>query len=294
MKSTVCALLLSSVTAKRMGPFPTSCIGQEDGYQWLKLTTSGHIHDDYTMVYQKCDQEYLIIDPHEDPNVLEYVTDSDDVVSWEQWWTPNVEWAESTWTGDEDDYFYYAISPDCNSCDLESGHQTAYFVFTSFDCKHSARGMALFSALTRDGVKPAIGNDGTHCVCVKPADSYKAKLLDETSFHYDSAVEEHDEWIENRVEHEEWQGKFHWNAAYTNCDDVEIEEVMAVETVTSSSAGRSTVNYTAPLFLSAIAVVVAVLAIGVWCIVGAKKQRKEAAGYDSVDTASEAVYVPYH
>lgn len=74
MKSAVCAFLVSMTTAKRMGPFPTSCLEQEDGYQWLKLMTSGHIHNDYSLVYQKCDQEYMIIDPHEDPNVMEYVS----------------------------------------------------------------------------------------------------------------------------------------------------------------------------------------------------------------------------
>ena len=154
-------------------------------------------------------------------------------------------------------------------------------------------GMALFSALTRDGVKPAVGNDGTHCVCVKPADTYDAMILDETSFHYNDAVENHDEWIEQRVEHEEWQGKFHWNAAYTDCDDVEIEEVMAVETVTSSN--KSPVNYTAPLFLSALALIVAVLAIGVWCIAGSKRLRKTVSGDDTAtDSLTETVYVPYH
>jgi len=290
MKSAVCAFLVSMTTAKRMGPFPTSCLEQEDGYQWLKLMTSGHIHNDYSLVYQKCDQEYMIIDPHEDPNVMEYVSDSDDVVSWEQWWTPNIEFTESQWDGDENNYFYYAISPDCNTCDLTSGHQTAYYVFTSFDCKHSARGMALFSALTRDGVKPAVGNDGTHCVCVKPADSYEAMILDETSFHYDDAVEGHDEWLEQREEPVSLAGKYHWTAAYTDCD---AEEVMAVESV---SAARSTVSWTTPLILSVLTVIAAVIAIGVWCIAGSKR-LKTVSGYDEVaesTTEKPHIYVPYH
>merc|ERR1719195_2078635 len=76
------------------------CIDQEDGYQWMKPLSNGHLHNDYPLIYQKCDQEYMIIDPHEDPNVMEYVTDSTDVVSWEDWWTPNTDWKESTWAGD--------------------------------------------------------------------------------------------------------------------------------------------------------------------------------------------------
>jgi len=212
--------------------------------------------------------------------------------SWEQWWTPNVEWTETQWSGDENDYFYYAISPDCNTCDLNSGHQTAYYVFTSFDCKHSARGMALFSALTRDGVKPSIGNDGTHCVCVKPADSYEAYPLDETSFHYDDAVEEHDAWVNQREDEKPaaLAGKYHWTAAYTDCND--DEEVMAVESV---STARATVNWTAPLVLSVLTVVAAVIAIGVWCIAGSKR-LKTVSGYDTVTEPVEKqhIYVPYH
>jgi len=295
MKSAVCALLVTMTTAKRMGPFPTSCIDQEDGYQWLKLLSSGHIHNDYPLVWQKCDQEYIIIDPHEDPNIMDYVVhDDDSVVSWEQWWTPNVEWAASQWTGDKDDYFYYAISPDCNTCDVTSGHQTAYFVFTSFDCKHSARGMALFSALTRDGVKPAVGNDGTHCVCVKPADSYSSMLLDETSFHYDDAVEDHNEFLESRKDPTSLAGKYHWNAAYTECENVEVPAgVMAVETV-KSGGSTSSMKWTLPLVLSVLTVIVAVIAMAVWCYIGSKRLKSVSGDNESSHLNAPSVYVPYH
>lgn len=47
---------------------PASCVGQEDGYQWLKPLDG----DDYPAIKQKCHNEYMMIDLNYDPNVQDY------------------------------------------------------------------------------------------------------------------------------------------------------------------------------------------------------------------------------
>jgi len=46
----------------------STCKGQEDGYYWLKLLDG----DEYPAIYQKCDNEFMIIDVNEDSNVEKY------------------------------------------------------------------------------------------------------------------------------------------------------------------------------------------------------------------------------
>ena len=66
--STVVWLLLSLISLSLSTTVPSSCIGEDDGYQWLKMIDD----DDYPAVYQKCDNEYMVIDLYEDPNVQNY------------------------------------------------------------------------------------------------------------------------------------------------------------------------------------------------------------------------------
>ena len=47
---------------------PSTCIDQEDGLHWLKLMEN----DDFPVIRQQCDNDYMIIDVNEDPNVAGY------------------------------------------------------------------------------------------------------------------------------------------------------------------------------------------------------------------------------
>ena len=53
--------------------FPSSCIGEEDGYQWIKPLEG----NDYPAINQKCDDEFMIIDVNRDDNVKAYFSSFD-------------------------------------------------------------------------------------------------------------------------------------------------------------------------------------------------------------------------
>lgn len=53
--------------------FPSSCLGEENGYKWIKPLEG----DDYPPIYQKCDKEYMIIDLNLDDNVQQYFSSMD-------------------------------------------------------------------------------------------------------------------------------------------------------------------------------------------------------------------------
>ena len=77
--------------------FPASCIGVEDGYQWLKPLEG----EEHPPINQKCVGEYMVIDVDRDQNVQHYFSSFDswhyalrgpaieDSVNWEEWWLPN-------------------------------------------------------------------------------------------------------------------------------------------------------------------------------------------------------------
>merc|ERR1719295_2321470 len=81
---------------------PASCLGQEDGYQWLKPLDG----DEYPVIHQKCSNEFMVIDVNEDSNVKEYFTsfqkwhyalggpEAMDYSNWEQWWRPNAQFMD--------------------------------------------------------------------------------------------------------------------------------------------------------------------------------------------------------
>ena len=46
---------------------PSTCVGQENGLHWLKL-----LPNEFPAIRQKCDNDYMIIDVNEDPNVVGY------------------------------------------------------------------------------------------------------------------------------------------------------------------------------------------------------------------------------
>lgn len=52
---------------------PSSCLGADDGYQWMKLLDG----DQYPAVHQLCDDEYMVIDINEDPNIVDYSSSYD-------------------------------------------------------------------------------------------------------------------------------------------------------------------------------------------------------------------------
>ena len=122
--------------------FPSSCMGQEDGYQWLKPLEGGH----FPPIFQKCDRGYMIIDAGHDDNVYAYLGSTEqyrvdtvgpskrDTSNWEQWWLPNRAFLakhdiptdrELQADADHDtdaqlqdlpEFFSYTLSPDCTSC----------------------------------------------------------------------------------------------------------------------------------------------------------------------------------
>ena len=53
--------------------FPSSCIGEDDGYQWIKPLEG----DAFPAINQKCDGEFMIIDINRDENVKAYFSSFD-------------------------------------------------------------------------------------------------------------------------------------------------------------------------------------------------------------------------
>lgn len=129
---------------------PSSCVGQQDGYRWLKLLDG----DEYPAVHQLCSNGMMVIDVNEDPNVKAYFssfvdwhyalsgTDIMDTANWEEWWLPSAQFLDSV-DGENEEYFRFAIAPDCGSCDTannlenneyalwnddEYGDRTAYYM----------------------------------------------------------------------------------------------------------------------------------------------------------------------
>merc|ERR1719361_1169924 len=76
---------------------PSSCVGADDGYQWMKLLEG----DEYPAVHQLCDNEYMVLDINEDSNIVDYFSSYTkwhhslggplqmDNGNWEEWWLPN-------------------------------------------------------------------------------------------------------------------------------------------------------------------------------------------------------------
>ena len=42
-----------------------------------------------------------------------------DTANWENWWLPSAQYLETV-DDENTDYFQFAISPDCNTCDLDN------------------------------------------------------------------------------------------------------------------------------------------------------------------------------
>ena len=104
---------------------PASCIGADDGYQWMKMLDG----DEYPAVHQLCNNEYMVIDVNEDPNVIDYFSSFTpwhyalsgptimDQGNWEQWWLPSAHLIESVQNDAEnEEYYSFTISPECSSC----------------------------------------------------------------------------------------------------------------------------------------------------------------------------------
>ena len=151
-----------------------SCVGKPNGYHYLKLadqrtvssfaSTLAHSDDSsqnynnkkYPVVRVKCDNEYIILNLHQEPELREYFTSflkwqsfvsgpsNTHVVNWEQWYLPNEELNKDEQELDEyigkQSATSYIISPDCSSCDIKNHRQihnenTVYMMTgTMFGC----------------------------------------------------------------------------------------------------------------------------------------------------------------
>jgi len=113
---------------------PSSCLGQDDGYTWLKPLAGA----DYPIISQKCSNEHMIIDVSYDPNVKEYLSSWDtwhyaiggpslmDHPNWEEWYLPNAQFLETPLAEDDFEHYSYILSPQCNSCSLS--HNTEHYL----------------------------------------------------------------------------------------------------------------------------------------------------------------------
>ena len=62
-ESLLVAARLTNSESESAVSLPSSCVDQEDGYQWLKLLDG----DEYPAVHQLCSNEFMVIDANEDP-----------------------------------------------------------------------------------------------------------------------------------------------------------------------------------------------------------------------------------
>eukprot|EP01083_Nonionella_stella_P297357 1009855_1 len=113
---------------------PSNCIGLSDGYYYLKLLQD----DNYPIIYAKCSNEYLILDPSLDKDIQLYFNSFEMyhisvggpsnkyLTNWDNWFTPPSN--------------HYLISPNCDSCDIDHtrqlySSQTVYMMTgTMFGC----------------------------------------------------------------------------------------------------------------------------------------------------------------
>ena len=95
----------------------------------------------YPAVFQKCSNEFMVIDVNEDSNVKDYFTSFQnwhyalggpvqmDYSNWEQWWLPNAQFSDTESANENDgEYFQYAISEDCSTCSLDNNKDSDYTV----------------------------------------------------------------------------------------------------------------------------------------------------------------------
>jgi len=102
------------------GYIHTSCVGLDDGEYWLHLMDG----EEYPPVKLKCSNHYAILDYNQDMNLKNYFSTwvmwhyaiagplNGDVVNWAQWYKPSTAVDHN-----------FLVSPDCTSCDAESGWQ---------------------------------------------------------------------------------------------------------------------------------------------------------------------------
>ena len=122
---------------------PNSCLDQDDGSQWLKLMADD-TNTTYPAIRQICHNEYMVIDVNEDPNVKEYFSSFTswhyaisgpeimDSANWEEWWLPSAQQLDAGIGGNvnSEQYFEFAISPDCSTCDATNNiEDNSYSIF---------------------------------------------------------------------------------------------------------------------------------------------------------------------
>ena len=84
---------------------PSSCLGQPDGYQWMKLMDDDIDYGTtFPAIHQLCHNQYMVIDVNQDPKVMDYFSsytswhyalsgpDMMDYSNWEEWWLPSKEY----------------------------------------------------------------------------------------------------------------------------------------------------------------------------------------------------------
>eukprot|EP01084_Bolivina_argentea_P090521 163099_1 len=134
----VCVLFLLNLVHSVSDPksIPSNCLGLSDGFYYLKLLEG----DEYPIIYAKCSNEYLILDPSLDEDIKLYFNSfemyhhavagpsNEYPVDWAHWFTPHHTDGK------------YLLSPDCDTCEPDHerqlyGDQTVYMMTGSmFGC----------------------------------------------------------------------------------------------------------------------------------------------------------------
>eukprot|EP01083_Nonionella_stella_P001022 2945_1 len=148
--STICLFCVDSGSSQTESTnVPTSCVGLEDGYHYVKLLEG----DSYPIIYVLCSNEYMMIDYSLDNDWSSYFTTfvkwhyavvgptKNEHQNWRQWFLPGTD------DDSADESGHFLVSPQCDSCDLSQDNQlhadqSAYYMSSlSFGCFARTKGV---------------------------------------------------------------------------------------------------------------------------------------------------------
>ena len=156
IKYTVCEVKAgnSNIESESLTTVPTSCLGLDDGYHYVKL-----LQDDidnsilYPILYVQCSNEYIIINYDIEPEWNEYFTTwikyhygvvgpiRNDKSNWSKWFLP-----DRFTQNNLDRSGNYMVSPNCDKCSISSllqlhDEKSAYYMSAlAYGCFNPVRG----------------------------------------------------------------------------------------------------------------------------------------------------------